>query len=192
MRGILGGTFDPPHLGHLAAAETAYRQLGLTEVTFLPAGKPWQKAGSSVATPSARWEMTCLAIAGVGYFAADDREILRDGPTYTADTLETFGPDEEILLVLGADAALGIPTWARFEEVLDRAVIAVAPRSGVDPGDVTGAVGSDVLWLDMPSIEVSGTTLRERVRSGRSIRFLVPDPVWTYVAEHDLYRPVSA
>jgi nicotinate-nucleotide adenylyltransferase len=191
MRGILGGTFDPPHLGHLAAAETAHRQLGLTEVTFLPAGSPWQKAGLSVAPPSARWEMTCLAIAGIDYFNADDREIRRDGPTYTADTLGTFGSDEELLLVLGADAALGIPTWDRFEEVLDRAAIAVAPRPGVDSAEVTAAVDSDVLWLDMPAIDVSGTALRERVRSGRSIRFLVPDSVWKYVAENDLYRQAS-
>jgi len=191
MRGILGGTFDPPHLGHLAAAETAYRQLDLTDVTFLPAGSPWQKAGSGVASPSARWEMTRLATTGVDYFSADDREIRRDGPTYTADTLETFERGEEIVLVLGADAALGIPTWERFEEVLARAAIAVAPRSGVDSGEVTAAVGSDLLWLDMPSIEVSGTALRERVRSGRSIRFLVPDPVWRYVADHDLYRQGS-
>lgn len=191
MRGILGGTFDPPHLGHLAAAETAYRQLGLTEVTFLPAGSPWQKAGSGVAPTSARWEMTRLAIAGIDYFSADDREIGRDGPTYTADTLRTFGGDEEILLVLGADAALGIRTWKRFEEVLDRAAIAVAPRPGVDPAEVAATVGPDALWLDMPAIDVSGTALRERVRSGRSIRFLVPDPVWEYVSVHNLYRPVS-
>jgi len=90
VHGILGGTFDPPHVAHLVAAEAAYRQFGLSGVTFLPAGAPWQKAGRRVSSADDRWTMTGLAIAGVPYFDADDREVSRDGWYYTADTLQTI------------------------------------------------------------------------------------------------------
>lgn len=192
MRGILGGTFDPPHVGHLAAAETAYRQLDLDVVSFLPAGMPWQKSGSGVSAAADRWAMVGLAADGVDYFDADDRELRRDGPTYTADTLETFPSDEEILLVLGADAALGIPTWERAEEVIERAAIAVVPRSGAERREVVTAVGAPIVWLDMPLLDVSGRLLRRRVRSGKSIRFLVPDAVWAYVCDREMYAPTDA
>jgi len=96
-RGILGGTFDPPHLAHLVAGEAAYRELGLDVVTFLPAGRPWQKADLGVSPAADRWEMTRRAVAGVSYFAADDREVRRDGWTYTADTLATFPESEELV-----------------------------------------------------------------------------------------------
>ena len=95
-RGILGGTFDPPHLAHLVAGEAAWRQLGLEVVTFIPAGAPWQKQGRQVTEAAHRWEMTRLAVAGVDYFEADDREILRRGPTYTVDTLAQF-PDDDLV-----------------------------------------------------------------------------------------------
>jgi nicotinate-nucleotide adenylyltransferase len=188
MRGILGGTFDPPHVAHLVAAEAAYRQLDLDVVAFIPAGAPWQKASVAVSDAKHRWEMTELAIEGVDYFEADDREVRRDGWTYTVDTLETFTEREEILLVLGADAALGLPTWHRHEEVLDRATIAVVPRPGVSRAEVDEVLGMSVVWLDMPALDVSGTMLRDRVREGKCIRFLVSDPVWAYVREEGLYQ----
>ena len=90
--GLLGGTFDPPHIAHLLAGEVAYRQLGLDRVIFIPAGSPWQKAGRRVSSASHRWVMSHLAVEGVDYFEADDREVHRDGWTYTADTLDTFDP----------------------------------------------------------------------------------------------------
>ena len=188
MRGILGGTFDPPHVAHLVAAEAAYRQCDLEVVTFIPAGAPWQKASADVSDATHRWEMTNLAIEGVDYFEADDREVRRDGWTYTVDTLETFDETEEILLVLGADAALGMPTWHRHEEVLARATIAVVPRPGVVRSEVDEVLGRSVVWLDMPALDVSGTMLRDRVRNGKCIRFLVGDPVWAYVREEGLYQ----
>ncbi|MDJ0924844.1 MAG: nicotinate-nucleotide adenylyltransferase [Acidimicrobiia bacterium] len=187
-RGILGGTFDPPHLAHLFAGEAAYRDLGLDVVTFLPAGAPWQKAGRNVASAEDRWQMTLLAIADVSYFEADDREIRRDGWTYTIDTLNSFPIDEELILILGADTARGLPTWHNADEVLRRASVAVVPRPGVEPGEVDVALsGGRFVWLDTPAVELSGTMLRRQARAGRSVRFLVRDAVWRYIDEHGVY-----
>jgi nicotinate-nucleotide adenylyltransferase len=183
-RGILGGTFDPPHLAHLVAGEAAYHQLGLEVVTFIPAGSPWQKAGRAVTAAEHRWKMTLLALEGVDYFEADDRELERDGWTFTVDTLAEF-PNDEIVLVLGADAAAGLATWHRSEEVLERATIAVMPRPGTGPGDVD--VPGDVRWLDTPALEVSGTRLRAMRSAGLSIRFLVPETVHEYIEQNHLY-----
>lgn len=185
-RGILGGTFDPPHLAHLVAGEAAYRELGLDVVTFLPAGRPWQKAGRGVSAAGHRWEMTRRAVAGVPYFGADDREVIRDGWTYTADTLETFPADEELVLILGADAVAGLPTWQRPQEVLGRARLAVMGRPGVKRSAVEAAAG-EVHWLDAPLLDISGTGLRARRRAGQSLRFLVPDAVLDYIESAGLY-----
>ncbi len=190
MRAILGGTFDPPHVAHLVAAETAHRQLGLDVVTFLPAGSPWQKADRGVSAAEHRWEMTKLAVSGVDYFAADDQEVRREGWTYTIDTLESL-EDEEVVLILGADAAAGLPGWHRADEITEHARIAVAPRPGTDRAAVDDAVDADLIWLDMPLLDVSGTMLRERSRGGGSIRFLVRDDVWQYVVDHGLYVAVD-
>lgn len=182
----MGGTFDPPHVAHLVAGEAAYRQLGVDVVTFIPAGAPWQKADDGVSSAEHRWQMTTLAVDGVDYFDADDQEVRRDGWTYTIDTLEGFG-DEELVLVLGADAAAGLPTWVRGDEVVERAGVAVVPRPGTDRAAVEAAVATPFTWLDVPLLDVSGTALRERARAGGSIRFLVRDAVWQYVVDHQLY-----
>jgi nicotinate-nucleotide adenylyltransferase len=196
QRGILGGTFDPPHLAHLFAGEAAYRDLGLDVVTFMPAGVPWQKAGRKVSKPEHRWQMTRLALHGIDYFEPDDREIRRDGFTYTVDSLETFPASEKLTFILGADAARGISTWQRAPEVLRRARIAVVPRPGVRREDVDWALrGADYVWLETPEVWLSGTMLRERASQGRSLRFLVSDPVWQYISEHQLYadeRPAAS
>jgi nicotinate-nucleotide adenylyltransferase len=189
-RGILGGTFDPPHLAHLFAGEAAFRGLDLGVVTFIPAGAPWQKAGHRVSAPEHRWRMTMLAVDGVEYFEADDREVNREGWTYTIDTLDSYPADEDLFLIVGADAALGLPTWDRCEDVMDRVTVAVMPRPGVDRRAVDDVLGDcEHAWLDTPSLDISGTMLRARARVGMSLRFLVPDPVWLYVNEHALYEP---
>ena len=185
-RGILGGTFDPPHLAHLLAGEAAYRSLGLELVSFVPAGAPWQKADLDVSAPAHRWAMTRLAVEAAAYFDADDREVSRQGWTYTIDTLKTFKPGEELVLILGADAAAGLRSWRRYEEVLSRVEIAVVPRPGVTRGRVSAAVGEHH-WLDTPALDISGTMIRERRRAGLPIRFLVPEPVYGYIEGHDLY-----
>lgn len=190
MRAIFGGTFDPPHFAHLAAGETAHDQLGVDTVTFIPAGRPWQKAGTDVSEAHHRLRMTDLAVEGIEYFTVDDREVHRDGWTVTIDTVESFDEDR-VVFIVGADAARGIPTWHRANELLDRVQIAVVPRPGIKRADVENAVQREIAWLDMPPIDLSGTMLRRHVSDGRSIRFLVPDPVLAYVADHDLYRKPS-
>jgi len=164
------------------------RDAGLDVVTFLPAGAPWQKEGREVSAAGHRWEMTEHAIAGVDYFEADDREVRRKGWTYTADTLAGYPGDEEIVLVLGSDAAAGLGTWHRHEEVLARAEIAVMARPGIGRAAVEAAAGPDVIWLDAPLLELSGTTIRHRVATGKSARFLVREDVWRYIVDNDLYR----
>lgn len=186
-RGILGGTFDPPHLAHLVAGEAAYRDLDLDVVTFIPAGAPWQKARRLVSAPEHRWEMTRLAVDGVDYFEADDREVRREGWTFTVATLAEFPVNEELTLILGADSAQGIQTWHRWEDVLERARLAVAPRPGTDRAAVQAQIPVPFTWLDMPPLHVSGTQLRERVAEGRSIRFMVRESVWRYIQEQALY-----
>lgn len=185
-RGILGGTFDPPHIAHLIAGEASYRQLGLDVVSFVPAGDPWQKADSSVSAAEHRWQMTLLSVDPIPYFVADDLEIRREGPTYTVETVEAF-PDDEIVLILGADAALGIRSWHRWQELLEIVDLAVAPRPGVGRHEVEHAVPKPLVWLDMAPIDVSATDVRERARKGLSIRFYVRESVWNYVQEQGVY-----
>ncbi len=187
-RGILGGTFDPPHLAHLFAGEAAYRDLHLDVITFLPAGAPWQKAGRQVSGAEHRWNMTVLALDDIPYFEADDREIQRQGWTYTADTLLTFPDDEELFLIVGADTARGIPTWHKAAVVLERATVVVIPRPGVKAEEVDVALeGSSFVWLHTPDVRLSGTMLRRQAAAGRSIRFLVREAVWRYVEDNQIY-----
>ena len=185
-RGILGGTFDPLHVVHLMAGEAARNLLDLDVVTFVTAGDPYQKAGMPLSSRKHRWRLTELGVAGIDYFEADDREILREGPSYMADTLDTFPDDEEIFLILGADAAVGLPTWHRWKDVVGRTTVAVISRPGVAEEEVV-AIGAPYLWLDTPGIPISSTMLRARAESGRSLRFFVPDPVWRYVVDEKLY-----
>ena len=196
--GILGGTFDPPHIAHMVVAEAAYRLLGLDQVRFIPAGAPWQKAGGGVTPARCRWEMTAAAVSGAPYLAADDREVARPGYTYTIDTLAELaeedraggGSGEPPVLILGADAAFRLPSWRRADEVLASARIAVAPRPGTPREAVEEAVGgrAEVVWLDVPPLGVSGTALRRRAAAGGSLRFLVPPPVLDYIERCRLYR----
>lgn len=187
VQGILGGTFDPPHNAHLAIARVAYTQLGLDVVRLMPAGDPWQKVDSQVSPGSDRIAMTELLAEEDGKLVADGREILREGPSYTIDTIEEFG--ERHVLIMGADAALGIPTWHRSGEVLDRVDLAIVPRSGISTDDVHTVLGRSVRWLEMDSIDLSSTKVRDLVSRGLDHRDLVPQSVFDYIVEHGLYRP---
>lgn len=190
MQALLGGTFDPPHVGHLVAAQAALELPGVDRVVFLVAGDPWRKTShpSSLSPhPSGakhRLAMTRLAIQDNTAFDLDDRETRRPGPTYTADTLAEFAAEgiERPFLLLGADALADLPHWHEPERIRDLSRIVVAPRPGDDLEDCPYPV------LDMPRLAISSTDIRARVRAGRSIRYLVPDPVETYIEEHRLYR----
>jgi nicotinate-nucleotide adenylyltransferase len=184
--GILGGTFDPIHIAHLHAGECAKHQAQLDRVLFMPAGDPWQKLGRRVSPGRHRLEMTRLAVAGVDGFEADSREVERDGLTFTADTLATFPDDEELFLILGADAASGLPSWERSDEVIARVTVLVAPRPGAPPEAVLEVV-PEAVFLDMPLLEVSGTSIRAHAGRGGPYRFLVTEPVHAYAEANALY-----
>ena len=174
-------------MAHLVAGEVAYRDLNLDVVTFVPAGAPWQKADRRVSDAEHRWQMTCRAVRGVSYFEADEREVRRDGWTFTADTLAEFDPAEELVLILGADAARGLRTWQRWEQVVSRAQLAVAPRPGIDRAEVEAAIPIPFTWLDMPLLLLSGTTIRRRAEAGKTCRFMVAGPVWEYIEDQHVY-----
>lgn len=189
--GLLGGTFDPPHLGHLVAAETARDVLGLDEVRWLVAGRPWMKGGETAAHH--RIAMVEAAVADHAAMSVDDREARRDGPTYTADTLAELrheAPDVAWTFLLGADAAASLPAWHRVDDALPLADWAVVARPGV--GWPTHALSDRLQRVEMPLIGVSSTDLRARAADGRSLRYLVPDPVRDHIHRHRLYRSADA
>jgi nicotinate-nucleotide adenylyltransferase len=186
---VLGGTFDPPHLGHLVLAECAAHQFG-GPVVFMPAGDPWRKTAAEsaprdVSPAGHRLAMTRLAIEGNSAFRLDDREARRDGPTYTVDTLRELHEDgyRNIVLILGADALDDLPNWQSPAEIRALATLAVAPRDESGPARATG-----VVTIDMPPLAISSTHIRERVAAGKPIRYLVPPVVETYIVEQQLYR----
>lgn len=194
--GVLGGTFDPPHLGHLLLAEQAREQLALERVLWAPAGAPWRKEGQPVSNAEHRLEMARLAIAGNEAFVLSDVEVAREGPTYTVDTLaemKATRPDDAVYFIAGQDALQDLPNWREPERLISLATLAVAGRGDERPDAaalealVRGLSGS-VVWLEMPRIAVSASEVRRRAAEGRSLRYLTPDAVAAYISEHGLYR----
>jgi nicotinate-nucleotide adenylyltransferase len=198
--GILGGTFNPPHLAHLVCAQEAYIQLGLDRVLLIPASIPPHKAVGDEPGAHHRLELCQLAIQGdERRFEVSGAEIARPGPSYTVDTLEELqsrAPDNELFLIVGGDIAAGLPEWREPEQVLSLATLAVAQRRGTSPVAVQEALGGlrggeRSRFFEMPTIGLSSTMLRDRVRAGVSIRYLVPDAVSDYIDRHRLYRSVA-
>jgi len=193
--GILGGTFDPPHLAHLAVAEEAREVLGLSQVLFVPAGQPWQKADRSVSPGRLRLAMVERAIAGNPFFVADPREVDRPGPSYTAETIAELAAETgaEPWFILSAEALAGFPTWRDPERLLALARLCVVPREGAPDAAIASfrerfpAAADRITVLDHPRLAISSTVIRARVRAGRSIRYLVPDAVAALITEHALY-----
>lgn len=188
--GVYGGTFDPPHIGHLVTAERAAEVLGTERMLLMVANDPWQKTAEVAVTPAAlRHEMVVRAAERSTLVEPSDLELRRDGPTFTIDTLhelERSHPDAELYLVLGADALRGLQTWKDPEEVRRLARLAVLGRPGHVIDDDTLRPGDVV--VPVPRLEVSSTEVRERVAQGRSVRYLVPDPVIAVIHRHGLYR----
>lgn len=191
--GLLGGTFDPPHIGHLVAAVSVRDALHLHEVWLVPAGDPWQKRGArEITAADVRLEMARAAVAGIPGLAVSDIEVRRPGASYTVDTVEELrraDPDLDVVLVLGRDAAAGLPTWHRHEELLGMVTIAVVERADAPP--LAPLPGATLEAVAMPRVDVSSTELRARVAAGGRVDVLVPAPVVAVVEREHLYRPPS-
>ncbi|MDP9876406.1 nicotinate-nucleotide adenylyltransferase [Variovorax boronicumulans] len=198
--GVFGGAFDPPHNAHVALAEAALVQLDLTELHVIPTGQAWHK--SRTLTPKEdRLAMTRLAFGNLqGKVVIDSREVLRDGPTYTLDTLHELQkeqPGAQLVLVMGADQAAALPTWHGWQDILGIAIVSVAYRA-LSTGDVTRfdpkqlpglPVGARFEALELPAaMDTSATDIRRRVASGVDISSLVPPTVARYIDQHHLYR----
>lgn len=186
--GVFGGTFDPPHVGHLVTAVNVRHALELDLMILMVANSPWQKVGTRPITPASdRLAMVAAAVADVPGLVAGDQEIRSGGHSYTADTLAVLAveyPDAELFTVVGDDAAAGIRTWERVDEVIARSRIVVVDRPG-EPVDLD----PDIDWIrvEVPRLDVSSTDLRARWSDGRPLDYLVTDDVLTVIAERGLY-----
>lgn len=179
--GILGGSFDPIHHGHLIAAESLIETLGLDEIRLVVAREQPLKAGQHVASADDRASMVEVAVRGAARLVPDRSELARGGPSYTVDTLRTFRsrwPEAELVLLVGSDAAEELPRWREVDTIRSLARIVVFARSGAGHEDA----------VEVPRLDISSSDIRERVRAGRSIRYWVPDAVAAYVARSRLYR----
>ncbi|MBA3904414.1 MAG: nicotinic acid mononucleotide adenylyltransferase [Rhodocyclaceae bacterium] len=209
--GLLGGTFDPVHFGHLRLAEEAREALDLAQVLWIPAGRPPHRTLPRAAAAD-RLEMVRLAIAGNPHFALDDAESRAGTPSYTVPTLERLRAlhgGRPLVLVLGSDAFLGLPAWHRWRELFGLAHIAVAtrsgfelaaeemgadlaeefaPRLGSDPADLKNAAAGRIVPFAMTPLAISASLIRARIAAGLSTRYLLPDPVREYIEPHHLYR----
>lgn len=187
--GVLGGTFDPPHIGHIAAAVEVREALRLERVLLMVANEPWQKVDERRITPAGdRVAMTSAAIEGIDGLAVSDLEIHRGGPTYTIDTLEQLRrsePQHELFLIVGADAAAGLVTWHRHEDLPDLATLVIVDRSGETPSELPS--GWNVERVTMPRLDVSSSDLRDRVRHGRALTPYLAPGVIDVIAERGLY-----
>jgi nicotinate-nucleotide adenylyltransferase len=199
--GILGGTFNPPHLGHLVCAQEAHAQLELDRVVLMPAGLPPHKRIAADPGADARHELCRLAIGGDERFAVARLELDRPGRSYTVDTLRALhdeSPQDDLTFIVGGDMARSLPTWREPEAVLELATLAVAERAGSQREEIRGELralggrdpigGGRLRFFDMPRIDVSSSLVRERVATRRPIRYLVPDAVADAIAEHGWYR----
>jgi nicotinate-nucleotide adenylyltransferase len=200
--GILGGVFNPPHIGHLICAQEALLQLELETVLFMPVGQAPHRGVEEDPGAEVRVEMCERAVAGDERLEVSRLEVEREGPSYTVDTLRQWrerSPDDEIFWLMGGDQAASLPSWREPEEVLSLATIAVVERTGWHREEVVIRLarlkgGARVVFFDMPRIDVSSSMVRRRVARGKPIRYLVPDAVAELVAERGLYgaSPVGA
>ncbi len=188
--GVMGGTFDPVHHGHLVAASEVQSQFDLDEVVFVPTGRPWQKAAHEVSPAEHRYLMTVIATASNPRFTVSRVDIDRPGTTYTIDTLRDLHaerPDSELFFITGADALAQILSWKDVEELWSLAHFVGVTRPGHALSD-TGLPPDRVSLLEVPAMAISSTACRERVSAGEPVWYLVPDGVVQYIAKHRLYR----
>jgi nicotinate-nucleotide adenylyltransferase len=188
--GIFGGTFDPPHTGHLIEAEFAAEELGLDKLLFIPTGEHPLKSYSGMASAADRYEMTRLAIDGNPLFELSDIEIKREGKSYTINTVEQvkklYAP-EELYLLVGIDNVEIFSQWHRVDEIIEMCKVVVLSRMISDDYVLSPSLLEKVTILDSPIIEISSTEIRELAAEGNSIRYLVPETVREYISQKGLY-----
>ena len=189
--GLIGGTFDPIHIAHLIIAEAALEALSLREVVFVPAARPPHKGAAAVTPVEDRLEMVRLAIEGNPRLSLSDIEARRATPSYTIDTIREFRAGlpagEEIYFIIGADSLVDFFTWKEPEKLLESCGFVVVPRPGVSMGDADPRILEKALILDAPELAIASRDIRERVRAGRTIRYLVPAEVESYIDRKNLY-----
>ena len=195
--GVLGGTFDPIHIGHLKVAEEVTASLNLSEVIFMLAGQPWLKADNLISLAEHRLEMIRLALAGKANFKLSTMEIERPGLTYTVDTMaeleRQLGSKDELFFILGWDNLTQLPQWHEPSRLIKLCRLVAVPRVDFPIPDLTSleaaipGLSKSVILLDEPHIDINASEIRERVAQGLSISQLVPEPVERYIKEHKLY-----
>ena len=195
--GVLGGTFDPIHMGHLIIAEETRARLGLTEVLFVPAGQPWLKANNYISPAEHRVQMVRLAIADEPSFKLSTMEIERVGPSYTVDTIaklnEQIGAGDKLFFILGWDNLMQLPKWHEPARLVRMCRLVPVPRVGYPSPDFNSlevaipGLSQSIILLDTPQIEISSSEIRSRVARGLPIHRLVPEPVEQYIKQHKLY-----
>lgn len=199
--GVLGGTFDPIHMGHLIVAEEIRGQLDLAEVLFVPAGEPWLKMNNSISSAEHRVQMVRLAIADEPAFKLSTMEIERAGPSYTIDTIAQFnsqmGAGDKLFFILGWDNLMQLPQWREPSRLVQMCSLVAVPRVGYPSPDLNTleaaipGLSQSAILLHTPQIEISSSEIRSRVARGLSIHHLVPEPVEKYIREHNLYTKSS-
>lgn len=195
--GIMGGTFNPIHIGHLLLAENAKEAFGLDEILFVPSGLPYMKNGIEIADKWMRLEMTRLAVSDNPAFVLSSAEVEREGNSYTWETLELLRdkePETEFFFIEGADSLFAMESWKNPEIIFRDCTILAAVRDGKDDDDLREQIarlekkyGARIGLIGMKEISFSSTDIRERIRNGRSIRYMVPDKVIEYIKKYRLY-----
>lgn len=196
--GVFGGTFDPVHLGHLLLAETCREEFVLDQVLFIPAANPPHKPDAVITDAKDRVNMLEFATAGIPEFKVDERELKREGPSYTVDTLQELHDEDdsrELFFLMGADSLNDLHTWKEPERISQLAMIVAVNRGGLDFIDratlfdnLVDRVAAGIKFVEMPAVNISASNIRQRIGKSRSIRFLVPRAVEAYIAELELYK----
>jgi nicotinate-nucleotide adenylyltransferase len=195
--GVLGGTFDPIHLGHLVVAEEVKARLDLAEILFVPAGQPWLKMSSPILAAEHRVQMVRLALGGKPYFKLSTMEIERAGPSYSIDTLAELkgrlGAEDKLFFILGWDNLAQLHQWREPARLVELCRLVAVPRVGYPAPDLASleaiipGLSEAIILLDTPHIDITASAIRDRVARGLSIHHLVPEPVERYIREHGLY-----
>ncbi len=196
--GLFGGTFDPVHLGHLILAEITLEKMGLDQICFLPSGSPPHKQKEEISSEKARTEMLEFAIAGDNRFSINRMEFEREGPTYTYETVKILkeeNPEDEFFFIIGADSLKDFPRWKHPERIVEKATIVAVNRgllSQDEMQELKSKLPEDLMnhveIISMPGIDLSSTEIRNRVKEGKSIRYMVPHAVDAYIHQHKLYQ----